>query len=453
MSGDYKLEDSVYILFTTRAFATGIPGVLSAATVAVYEDVTATPIETSIAVTETLNSINGLNAVTIAALAASGYNAGGHYHVVIEAGTVDSVSVVGEVVGNFSIAAGAAAQDLANGTDGLGAIKAETALIVGDTVDIQTQVGTAGAGLTNLGASGNDWNTVVPDAAGVAPTAAEIETEVWDGLQSAHVVAGSMGILASEIATIDGKIDTAQTDLDTLTAGVTLAAGAITNASLAGNMEIVFETDFATNYNTTRNAWVTNGTDFIGTGWNVAKTGYALTTADWNVGKTGYSLTATTGLGAQTANITGNVSGSVGSVTGAVGSVTGAVGSVTGHTNQTGDNFAIVNGAAGLVAIDTVVDAVKVVTDALTSAGATKLAASMLGVHSGAFEGTPSTTVMQTDLGEATDDHYIGSVLVITSGVGAGERTDVTDYTGATGTITVTAVATAPAAADTFVIV
>lgn len=52
---------------------------------------------------------------------------------------------------------------------------------------------------------------------------------------------------------------------------------------------------------------------------------------DWNVGKTGYSLTATTGLGNQTANITGNLSGSVGSVTGAVGSVTGAVGSVTGN--------------------------------------------------------------------------------------------------------------------------
>ncbi len=37
--------------------------------------------------------------------------------------------------------------------------------------------------------------------------------------------------------------------------------------------------------------------------------------------KTGYSLTATTGLGNQTANITGNLSGSVGSVTGAVGSI------------------------------------------------------------------------------------------------------------------------------------
>ena len=53
---------------------------------------------------------------------------------------------------------------------------------------------------------------------------------------------------------------------------------------------------------------------------------------NWNIGKTGYSLTATTGLGNQTADITGNLSGSVGSVTGAVGSVTGAVGSVTGLT-------------------------------------------------------------------------------------------------------------------------
>jgi hypothetical protein len=64
---------------------------------------------------------------------------------------------------------------------------------------------------------------------------------------------------------------------------------------------------------------------------------------DWNVGKTGYSLTATTGLGNQTANITGNLSGSVGSVTGAVGSVTGNVGgNVTGSVGS-------VTGAVGSV--------------------------------------------------------------------------------------------------------
>lgn len=57
---------------------------------------------------------------------------------------------------------------------------------------------------------------------------------------------------------------------------------------------------------------------------------------NWNIGKTGYSLTPGTGLGNQTANITGNLSGSVGSVTGNVGgNVTGSVGSISGITFPT----------------------------------------------------------------------------------------------------------------------
>ena len=120
---DYPLEETVHLLFTTRAFATGIPGTLSASTVAVYEDGTATPIMTSVAVTEDLNSIVGLNMVPIVATAVNGFNTGASYHVVIEAGTVDSVSVVGEVVGSFSISRSTAAVDLANATDGLSALK------------------------------------------------------------------------------------------------------------------------------------------------------------------------------------------------------------------------------------------------------------------------------------------------------------------------------------------
>jgi len=56
-------------------------------------------------------------------------------------------------------------------------------------------------------------------------------------------------------------------------------------------------------------------------------------TVGTNNDKSGYSLTATTGLGNQTANITGSLSGSVGSVTGAVGSVTARV---TANTDQWG---------------------------------------------------------------------------------------------------------------------
>ena len=102
-SGDYNIDDSVYILFTTRAFATGIPGTLSAATVAVYSNVTATPVQTAVAVTESLNAIAGLNAVTLACTTANGYAAGESYHVVLESGSVDSVSVAGEVVGSFTL--------------------------------------------------------------------------------------------------------------------------------------------------------------------------------------------------------------------------------------------------------------------------------------------------------------------------------------------------------------
>lgn len=87
------------------------------------------------------------------------------------------------------------------------------------------------------------------------------------------------------------------------------------------------------------------------------------------------------------------------------------------------------------------------------STSATNLSKSALGIVSGACEGTPSTTSIQTDLAETTNGHYIGRVVVFTSGDAAGEATDITGYTGATGTLTVTALTTAPAATDTFVIV
>ena len=215
--------DTYHILFTTRAFATGIPGTLSASTVAVYEEATATPIQTAVAVTEDYNSITGLNHVPIVATSGNGYDVGSYYSVVIEAGTVDSVSVVGEVVGHFRC------------------MPPED----------------AGAGIPDVNV------THVSDA-------------------------------AEDIAT-ETKQNTAQTDLDTITGsdGATLAtaqglyapakagdsmalsAGAVTNASLAGNMEIVFETDFATNYNTTRNAWATNTQDTVGTGSFDTVTGHA----------------------------------------------------------------------------------------------------------------------------------------------------------------------------------
>lgn len=126
---DYQLEDTLYLPFTTRAFATGVPTALASGAVDIYEDVTATPIITGETIAVSLNSVVGFNMITVTATAATGFEAGKSYTAILQAGTVDSVSVVGEVVAHFTIDKSAAAKDLANATDGLGAIKTETAAI------------------------------------------------------------------------------------------------------------------------------------------------------------------------------------------------------------------------------------------------------------------------------------------------------------------------------------
>jgi hypothetical protein len=89
-----------------------------------------------------------------------------------------------------------------------------------------------------------------------------------------------------------------------------------------------------------------------------------------------------------------------------------------------------------------------------STAAADKLEASAETMQIGAAEaGTLSTTVMTTDLTEATNDHYNGRLLIWTSGVLIRQATDITDYLGATGQLTYTAVTEAPSAGDTFIIV
>lgn len=104
--------------------------------------------------------------------------------------------------------------------------------------------------------------------------------------------------------------------------------------------------------------------------------------------------------------------------------------------------------------LDLLIDAIKVVTDALTSAAATKLALSAGTIVVGnAITGTLSTTAMTTDLTEATNDHYNGRIIIWTSGVLIAQATDITDYDGATKMFTFTAITEAPSNGDDFIIV
>lgn len=74
--------------------------------------------------------------------------------------------------------------------------------------------------------------------------------------------------------------------------------------------------------------------------------------------------------------------------------------------------------------------------------------------QTGSLIGTPTASVLPTDLTSTEDDAYLGRILIMTSGNADQQVQYVTAYDGTTKVLTLAApLATAPAAADTFVIV
>lgn len=175
-----------------------------------------------------------------------------------------------------------------------------------------------------------------------------------------------------------------------------------------------------------------------------------------------------------TGNITGNLSGSVGSVTGAVGSVTGnvggnVVGSVASVTAAVTPDAASVRSAVGLASanLDTQLSGIQSDTNdiqtripaALTAGGnmksdvlaisgdtdaADKLEALMDGTFVVQVNGVATTTSIPIDGFTSTrNDQFNGRLITILDG--SGEQTDIVDYVHATQTLTVTALAAAPA--------
>jgi len=268
-NGDRQLEDTIYLPFTTAV--NGVPTVLAGTpAIDIYEDITATPIITGESLTVDLNSVVGFNMITVTATAGTGFEAGKTYTAIIETGTVGGKSVVGTVVAEFTLDASAAAMDLANGTDGLGALKAlidtldnfvdtevaaiktvtdkfaftvanqvdsnvlsisgdgpaaDNAELFFDNTGFTASNSTIGTTTTNTDMRGTDSAATaaalataqtdldtITDADGVVLGAAGVDL-IWDEAQAGHVAAGSFGVTASEIAAL-------QTDLDNATDGL-----------------------------------------------------------------------------------------------------------------------------------------------------------------------------------------------------------------------------------------
>lgn len=104
--------------------------------------------------------------------------------------------------------------------------------------------------------------------------------------------------------------------------------------------------------------------------------------------------------------------------------------------------------------LDLLLDAVKVITDALTAPAAAKLALSAAGIIPGVAEtGTLSTTQATTDLTGYTANQLIDRTIIFTEGPAEGEAKRITGYEVTNGRVTFVAMTVASENGDAFIIV
>lgn len=156
---DVTLEETLYFFFTTRSFSTGVPTTLTSGVLSVLESNNITPMTSGVSVIVDRASVTGMNQATIAATTGNGFEGGKSYAVYISTGTVGGVSVIGEVVAEFTVQASAAFTRL--GAPVAASISADIAGVQADTDNIQTRIPAA------LGANGN-MKSDIRDYAGTA---------------------------------------------------------------------------------------------------------------------------------------------------------------------------------------------------------------------------------------------------------------------------------------------
>ena len=110
--GDYKTTETLTFHFTTRQFTSGAPFTLAGTpSLAVYKAGSLTQDTGACSLSVNHDGVTGFHLVTVdlgdTGAAAGFYAHGSQYDVIVAAGTVDAVSVAGEVIGRFRLANGA----------------------------------------------------------------------------------------------------------------------------------------------------------------------------------------------------------------------------------------------------------------------------------------------------------------------------------------------------------
>jgi hypothetical protein len=168
--GDVRLGTTVHLKFST-VNTSAVPTSLSSGTVAAYPDSSTTELTAGITLTVDFDGRTGLHHLAVVATSGNGYLTATNYDLVLTAGTVGGTSVVGMVVGSFSIEARSAVMPT----------------VVGRTLDVS-------AG----GEAGVDWANVGSPTTTTALTNTSIAS-----------VSGAVGSVTGAVGSVTG--DTKQT--------------------------------------------------------------------------------------------------------------------------------------------------------------------------------------------------------------------------------------------------
>jgi len=341
---------------------------------------------------------------------------------------------IGDPVADTNTIFKAVVTDAAGATVGVDvvAVKAETADILTDTAEI----GTAGAGLTNINLPNQTMDIVGNITGNLSGSVGSVTGAVGSVTGAVGSVTGNVG------GNVTGSVGSVATGG---IAAASFAAGAIDAAAIAANAI---------------------GSSELADG--------AITAAKFGAGAIDATAIATGAIDADALAADAITAAKVAAdVTTELQSGLATAANLTTLTNYVDTEVASI-----LAAVDTEVAAIKAKTDQLTftvantvdsnveavdgsATGVDKLAAhlpTVLKVIVGVGSTTTSivlnaTTGINGAAPSAVNDFYVGRVLVFTSGALAGQATSVTDYVGATVTLTVVALTAGPAAADTAVIV
>lgn len=201
--GDFKVAAVIDKKFTTRSFSTGAPTTLAGTPViSIYKDNDTTQTTTGVTLTVDFDGVTGLHNIHIDTSNAF-YTAGSNFQMIITTGTVGGVSVVGEVVGSFSIEA-------------TSALRPTTA---GRTLDVSA-----------TGEAGVDWGNVGSPTTANNLSGTNIKTD-----QIVASVTGAVGSVTGAVGSVTGAVGSVTGNVG---GNVTGTVGSVVGAvgSVTGNI-------------------------------------------------------------------------------------------------------------------------------------------------------------------------------------------------------------------------